>query len=170
MNIKTVGRAELVIRSAIAEQGGLRLRSGDSLDAPLPVFGIRDVNDKLFIEPLSEKYENLFAATDLKSFRKGRLLYTSRYNGYAALLAYSPPRNTAEITPNTNAMHPAFASIQGPCLWAIARLRSYHSISSRQFPLLLHEIAFRYNLKNEDFFDATADLLCRLVPDDTFPC
>jgi transposase len=55
--------------------------------------------------------------------------------------------------------------LEGFWSYAKERLAKFHGVSKGKFPLYLKEMEFRYNNRDKNIFNLTAQTLCSLVPD-----
>ncbi len=167
INYKTVARAIGIIRQAIAEN--TRISLGNSTNGGSPVFGVlvkQHLPEIVIIPDLSVK-----AIMDLpiRKFRKGSIIYTTRYNGYESILAHGARHEMEGNGKDRFGDRNSFIEFDGFMNWVPEKFQKHRMISKQQFPYLLKELEFRYNNETERFFELTAAAICNLVPNKANP-
>lgn len=146
----------------------VRPRAADAPLAAIPVFGILERNDLVFIDYLQDmRPEDLLHFNlnfSLPLSRLGSIVYSDRYQRYAALVTCGSDllcRRFVEVTGRNPAVDPHQTGF-----WPFARERliRFHGVTARKFPLYLKELEFRYNHRSEDIHRILLENLCALVP------
>ena len=131
------------------------------------VFGLLEQGDMVFADLLPE----LGTANILhfkRNFRMqtrtaGPVVYTDRFRQYESLVVYDPELLFISDAPHDGEdLH--VDRTKGFWLYAKPRFMGLRNLTPRTFPLVLKEMEFRWNNRNGDIFQATAEYICDFVP------
>ncbi|GAB7081313.1 transposase [Megalodesulfovibrio paquesii] len=169
----TVAKAVTTVRAAIV---------AGSLDAPAcieagwatpweepaqtPVFGIVEHGGMAFVDLLPElAVESLMhfkSSFRLRTKAVGGMVYTDRYRQYTALATCAQELTHGFIKHTDRGL----ALDKGSTFWRFARPRllARQGVSEKSFPLLIKELEFRFNHRQEDLLTLLAQRVCALVP------
>ncbi|MCA1985160.1 MAG: transposase, partial [Desulfovibrio sp.] len=136
-------------------------------DAPNPpVFGIVEHGGMAFVDLLPElAVESLMhfkSSFRLRTRTIGGMVYTDRYRHYTALAACAPELTKGYFSHTDRGL----ALDKSSAFWRFARPRlvARQGISEKGFPLLMKELEFRFNHRQDDIFSLLAQRLCMFVP------
>ena len=161
INYKTIARAVEIIRKALAANS----ISSSHLDqnGSCIAFGVLEHDQRAKITAIPGLTIGEVARLPIRKFRKGSIVYTTRYNGYSGLIAHGARHETgygrSVFGDKSNV-----SDFQGFMNWAADKFQTHRRVPKKHFPVLLKELEFRYNHQEKDFFDLTAKALCSLVP------
>lgn len=130
---------------------------GENLDRILgqdQIFGILQRNGKISIVPVPELSREQLFQTPLRMVRRGRIIYSDRFENYASLVFFCQ-----EVDENYRFSRAGI--INGlTCFWRFLRHRINRKITSEKFPLFLKEMEFRYNYQDTRLWPVLSEYLC----------
>jgi transposase len=131
----------------------------------ITAFGILEHQGQAKIDILKDISLKTIYEYHPKMLRRSLVFYTDEYPPYAFLLFhYHIDDHPLPIDDGSGRMNAADSASK--FLWFMKEIISKHrGITKEKFPLYLREIEFRYNHKNEQFFDLLCRFLVSFIPE-----
>jgi transposase len=172
----TALKATYLIRRAIAQSSGenVRRREGDITvgqvpaveqpsEEPLPVIGIVERDGKIRICIPAELTSESVLREESRFVKLGSIILTGRVGDYAGLILRRR-RLPRELVKRAHGKF-LLDGLEGFSSFARQRLSSFHRTSDQELLYFLNELAFRYNHREEELFDALAGVMTQIMPE-----
>ena len=130
----------------------------------VPVFGIKEGDEKVNICVLHDITPGSLIRSDVRKVRTGSIIYTDRHKGYDGVLYYGYHHALVKPDDQYSWDYVYLNRNEGFWTWAKDRFLKYFGVSSINFPLYIKELEFRYNKRGEDIFDLLSKYVCDLIP------
>jgi transposase len=139
---------------------GLR---GEVLQDKIPVFGILEKKGKVEVKVLSDVSAESILNLNIRTVRKGPIVYTNRFEGYDTLMFCG--YQNLQIDNSKKFSREVFIDGQeGFWNYAKERINKFHGVSKERFPFYLKEMEFRYNNRQKKtIFKILVQYLCDWV-------
>ena len=142
-------------------------RKGNQREAvgKVPVFGIQTHEGKVRVELVPNVQAKALQGNSIKKVHHGNIVYTDKYNEYDSLMFCGYRHLKADHSSKFFGGKVYIDSLDGFWSWAKERLFKHHGISPNHFPLYLKELEFRYNHRDELFFNQLVAFLSDFIPE-----
>lgn len=171
----TALKAIYLIRRAITHSSGentfcvgrgetVEHRQGEQASEPArtPVFGILERNGKISVCVPGEVSPDSVLREQSKLVKYGSIVFTGRFRDYDALILRQrrlPPAVAKRAHGKIS-----FNGLDEFRSFARHRLGHFHGTSAQELLFFLHELAFRYNHRDEELLESLAALLTQVMP------
>lgn len=138
-------------------------KRGRGAAGKVPVFGILERNGIVSVQVVPDvKAETLLSLT-VKKVRRGSIVYTDRFRSYDALMFCGYRHLQVDHSLHFSRGRVYINGLEGFWSFAKERLMKHHGISPLKFPFYLKEMEFRYNHRNQDFYEILVKYLTDFV-------
>lgn len=148
--------------------GGRRrgARRGRAPGHKVVVFGILERHGRVSTVVVPQADEATLMQEIQQRALKGAVFYTDRFRSYQSLKRYGkhlPVDHSLTYVQRGRRYQRHINGIEGFWSYAKERLRKYHGVSRRHFPLYLKAMEFRFNHRREDLFELLGTHLVRAL-------
>jgi transposase len=144
--------------------GGRRKgRRGRGAAGKIPVFGILERDGVVSVQVVSDVRAETLLLLTVNKVRRGSVVYTDRFGSYDSLIFCGYRHLQVDHQTRFSRGRVYINGLEGFWSFAKERLMKHHGISPRRFPLYLKEMEFRYNHRNQDFYEILVKYLCDFV-------
>ena len=95
----------------------------------------------------------------IRKVKRGSLIYTDKYKSYDGLVMYGFRHKRIDHSERFANGKVYINGIEGFWSYVKERLKKYHGVSPKTFPLYIKELKFRYNNQGKDLFEELVKLL-----------
>ncbi|MDO4629797.1 MAG: IS1595 family transposase [Planctomycetia bacterium] len=138
-------------------------KRGREADNKVKVFGILTRGGKATVEVVPDTTAEILVGLTIKKVRRGSIVYTDKYRSYDGLMYHGYRHLSVEHKDKFVDGKVHINGLEGFWSWAKERLFKHHGISTKNFPLYLKELEFRFNHRHEPIFYTLIEYLSDFV-------
>jgi len=129
----------------------------------VPVFGILERDGKVQVQVVPNVKAETLVQLTVKRVKRGSIVYTDRYRSYDSLMFCGYRHLKVNHSKHFVRGRVYINGLEGFWSFAKERLMKHHGISPGKFPFYLKEMEFRYNHRDQDFYEILVNYLTNFV-------